>query len=151
MMKKILKHPYFWVFSLPISLILTVFASFTNQSVVFLIGYVFLILSVMAVFLFILNNAFIKHISDNIEKGVLLCLYSGIVGMIPELINHENAKDQSLHSLVMLPFTVFMVAAAGAGGSIIATGMTIEARRPTTFQSAVNAKEIRDKQKPKNR
>lgn len=147
MQQGILRSPGLWLFLVIFGLALTIFAMNFKNTLFFLLGYILLILSVMAIFLLILKDMFFKYVTDNIDKGVLLCFYAAIIGMIPEVINYWTVSDSLHFKITTVPFTVFMLAAAGAGGSILATGMTIEARKPTPKESALNTKKIRDRKR----
>lgn len=106
-----------------------------------------LLLSVMAVLLLIIKDAYSRYLTDNIEKGIALCLLGGFSGVIPELIDFSAANNDAVFRVAMLPFTVFMLAGAGAGGSVLATGIDIKNKQSNALQSAINATANRNKQK----
>lgn len=139
------KNPGLWLMAMLTSLVLVIIA---KMNVLFFIASLaILLLSVMAVLLLIIKDAYSRYLTDNIEKGIALCLLGGFSGVIPELIDFSAANNDAVFRVAMLPFTVFMLAGAGAGGSVLATGIDIKNKQSNALQSAINATANRNKQK----
>lgn len=138
------KNPGLWLLAMFTSLVFMVIG---KMNVLFFIANLaILLLSVMAVLLLILKDAYSKYLVDNIDKGIALCMLGGFSGVIPELIDYDAANNHAAFRVAMLPFTIFMLAGAGAGGSILATGIDIKNKQSNTMQSAINAAAKRNRQ-----
>jgi hypothetical protein len=115
------------------------------------IGYLASIFVTIAMFGMLVFDRFSTVLNDNATKGIALCMYAAMLNMVPEIVKSSiqpstfsQLDSTFLFSMLMIPFTLFSVAAVGAGGSLIAADTII---KRSAKEGAVNAQKHRNKQK----